>query len=69
MSDLERGDIVRHVPSGEEWLLLRVKDDYVYPAGWPPSRALAADCVLVSKATPDTLALLAPLRPPREMPR
>lgn len=69
MSDLERGDIVRHVPSGEEWLLLRVKDDYVYPAGWPSSRALAADCVLVSKATPDTLALLAPLRHPREMPR
>lgn len=43
------GDIVRHIPSGEEWVLLRATDDDVFPAGWPKSRARASDCELIHR--------------------
>lgn len=60
MSSVEpkRGDTVRHIPSGEEWLLVRVQGDYVYPGGWPPSRALKADCVVTEPADAESLAFL-----------
>lgn len=54
--NFEKGDTVKHIPTGEEWLLIRVKDEYVYPGGWPASRALAADCVLIRKGSPETIA-------------
>lgn len=47
MTALERGDTVHHGPSGEDWILL--DGEYVYPAGWPASRALASDCTLKEK--------------------
>jgi hypothetical protein len=43
----QRGDHVRHKPSGEEWILKRAREGYVEPAGWPPSRAQAEDCELI----------------------
>jgi hypothetical protein len=58
--------VVHHGPSGETWVLAAVDGAHVYPAGWPPSRAEAADCTLVeaaddeahvrmvAEATPDT---------------
>jgi hypothetical protein len=54
----ERGDTVCHIPTGEEWLLIRVEGDYVYPGGWPISRALKADCVVVKKADAEAIAFL-----------
>lgn len=48
--ELRPGDTVLHRPSGEEWVLLRVKDGYIYPAGWPVSRARSEDCELVEKS-------------------
>lgn len=50
-----KGDTVKHIPTGEEWLLIRAEGDYVYPGGWPASRALAADCRLLKAADPKTV--------------
>ena len=58
MNEPERGDTVRHIPTCEEWLLIRVEGDYVYPGGWPQSRALTADCVVVKKADAEAIAFL-----------
>lgn len=55
---IQRGDTVRHIPTGEEWIILRAEDGYVYPAGWPKSRARAADCELVRGATEKDIAWL-----------
>ncbi|MBK9945618.1 MAG: hypothetical protein IPP12_00325 [Nitrospira sp.] len=44
----QAGDVVRHIPTGEEWLL--IVDEHegrVIPGGWPDTRADAKDCVLV----------------------
>jgi len=45
------GDVVKHIPTGEEWLLLGVDSrpgrGHVYPAGWPPCRADMADCEFI----------------------
>lgn len=45
-------DIVRHIPSGEKWVVARVSKYHIYPAGWPPCRADVSDCELVEKASP-----------------
>lgn len=48
------GDTVKHLPSEEEWVLaVDETNGYVYPCGWPLSRANAKDCVIVEKATDD----------------
>lgn len=46
---IEPGDTVLHRPSGEKWWILHAAEGYVYPAGWPASRARASDCVVVDK--------------------
>lgn len=51
MSKIEIADAVHHGPSGEDWVVARVTEEHVYPAGWPPGRALLADCTLLKKAT------------------
>jgi len=48
---MRAGDVVKHEPSGEEWLLGRVYNGFVYPCGWPPCRAEAKDCTLVHECT------------------
>lgn len=50
---IEIADTVIHRPSGEEWVVARVTEKHVYPAGWPPCRADLSDCILTSKATPE----------------
>ena len=46
------GDVVKHAPSEETWVLACDQDgDAVMPAGWPESRADAADCTLVKAAS------------------
>lgn len=51
MDKIEIADTVHHGPSGEDWTVARVTEEHVYPAGWPPGRALLADCTLLEKAT------------------
>ncbi len=53
---IDIGDAVHHGPSGEDWIVARVDDGYVYPAGWPPCRAVAADCTLIKSATAEERA-------------
>lgn len=48
---MRAGDTVWHVFAEEEWILGRAKGEYVYPMGWPRSRAAASDCVLLIPAT------------------
>lgn len=48
---IEIADTVHHAPSGEDWVVARVTDKHVYPAGWPPCRAELTDCRLIEKAT------------------
>lgn len=51
-SKIGPGDTVKHRPTGETWVVLRVTAEHLLPAGWPPGRALLADCELLEKATP-----------------
>ena len=50
---IERGDIVRHKPTGEDWVIKHTgsdhNGDWVEPAGWPSCRARASDCTLIEK--------------------
>ena len=54
----DTGDVVRHGPCDEEWLIAYAEGPYVYPCGWPDSRALADDCALVTKASADVVMRL-----------
>jgi protein gp37 len=45
------GDEVKHIPSGETWVLAAVRDDDVIPAGWPCAIEKASECELVKAAT------------------
>jgi len=51
MSAFRCGDVVRHCPSGEEWLVAYADGDDVSPTGWPDCIAKASDCDLVRAAT------------------
>ncbi len=55
---IDTGDTVHHIPSDEEWIVAGVAGEYLWPVGWPPGRANLADCVLMSKATPEEKARL-----------
>ncbi|ULQ45931.1 hypothetical protein JN531_012560 [Flagellatimonas centrodinii] len=60
---IEVADAVKHGPTGEEWIVARVTDQHVYPAGWPPCRADRSDCTLIQKATNEQRArMLSDLR-------
>jgi hypothetical protein len=48
---IDTGDIVKHDPSGEEWLVAYVDDDRLAMCGWPAGIAQLSDCTLVEKAT------------------
>ena len=58
MEKIEIADYVHHQPSGEDWVVARVTDEYLWPAGWPPGRAKLSDCVLTHKASPESRARL-----------
>lgn len=49
-STIDTGDVVLHVPTGEEWLVAYVKGDRLAWCGWPCGEAAIADCTLLSKA-------------------
>lgn len=48
VTTIRAGDHVLHEPSGETWVVCRVKPETGRLAtfGWPPSEALISDCVL-----------------------
>ena len=53
-SRIQIADAVHHAPTGEDWLVARVTETHVYPAGWPPCRAEIADCTLLKKASEES---------------
>ena len=57
-SAIEIADHVKHMQSGEEWMVARVNDLYVWPCGWPESRALKSDCVLIEKSSTEFVSPL-----------
>lgn len=52
--NIEIADTVKHLPSGEEWIVARVNDLYVWPCGWPETRAHLSDLILVNKASDES---------------
>jgi len=66
---MKAGDDVKHIPTGEEWVLAGVdtKRGEVYPAGWPESIADIKDCELIlscsDKESLETLRQCLSLRP------
>lgn len=48
---IDTGDVVKHGPTGEEWLVAYVLGQHLAWCGWPSGLALISDCVLVKKAT------------------
>ncbi len=48
---IDTGDVVKHRPTGEEWIVAYVDGPHLSWLGWPPGLALVADCRLVKKAT------------------
>lgn len=48
---IDTGDVVRHEPSGEEWLVAFVRGDNLCACGWPCSFTELKHCTLVKKAT------------------
>ena len=45
------GDEVKHLPSGEEWVLAWGDRDNVSPCGWPETIGNASDCELIRAAS------------------
>lgn len=46
---LHAGDTVFHRPTGETWVVQSVQGEYLSWYGYPPGRALVADCDLVEE--------------------
>ena len=49
MTQFQPGDRVRHIPTGEEWILFKVYGSYVIPLGREMTSALASDCKLIAR--------------------
>lgn len=47
----------KHIPSGEEWLLLGIdsQHDHVCAAGWPPTIGKLSDCTDIKELRPMTV--------------
>ena len=45
------GDVIRHIPSGEEWLVATADARHVSPCGWPYGLARLDEVELVEAAT------------------
>ncbi len=48
---IDTGDVVKHAPTGEEWVVAYIDGPRLSWLGWPPGLALVSDCTLVEKAT------------------
>jgi hypothetical protein len=47
------GDVVHHVPTGEEWVVAYVDGKYLAWCGWPDGVAQTSDCRLKTSCTDD----------------
>lgn len=52
VEQIDTADHVKHVPSGELWLVAYVEGDRLCACGWPCTVANLADCELIQKAAP-----------------
>jgi hypothetical protein len=50
---IDTADHVRHIPTGEEWVVACVIGNRLSWCGWPEGTAALSDCELVEKATPE----------------
>lgn len=55
-SNIRANDTVRHIPSGEEWVVCGVWERFLIPCGYPfPTMALVSDCELLeARGEPQT---------------
>lgn len=44
---IRTGDTVRHIPSGEKWLVAYAENGFVCACGWPETKVRIEDCELV----------------------
>lgn len=49
--NIDTGDYIKHIPSGESWVVAFVEGNYLYACGWPLTRAHLSDCELIEKST------------------
>lgn len=49
---IDTADHVKHLPTGEFWLVAYVEGDRLCACGWPCTVADLADCELIQKAAP-----------------
>lgn len=54
---IDSGDIVHHIPTGEDWIVAFVDGANISPLGWPETVAKLSDCLLLEKATPEDCAM------------
>ena len=45
------GDVVRHRPSGEEWIVAFCERGMLAPSGWPCCVVPASDCEMITAAS------------------
>ena len=48
---MRTGDVVRHEPTGETWVVAFCEDGRVAPMGWPMCLAKESDCTLTDAAS------------------
>ena len=48
---MRAGDVVKHGPSGETWVVAHVEGNDLAWSGWPEGIARTSDCTLVKAAT------------------
>lgn len=45
------GDVIKHIPTDEEWLVATVDQTHIGCAGWPYTLAPFKDCILIEAAS------------------
>lgn len=48
---MRTGDTVKHIPSGETWIVAWAGERELMPCGWPCSYADLKDCILLKSCT------------------
>jgi len=55
---MDTGDTVRHILTGEDWIVAGVAGNHLWPVGWPGGRVNWVNCALIKRATPEEKAKL-----------
>lgn len=51
MAEIDSGDIVKHLPTGEVWTVACVENNRLSWSGWPEGTAALNECELIQKAS------------------